>query len=534
VLEERLKLQKLISDISGNLINVPAKEVDEHILNSLRQVVMFLGLDRGSIGVFSEDQRDFRITHSFALSNIEKQTDKLLSSFLPWYTGKLLQGEIVVFEKPTDMPEEAAAEIHYCQDTGLKSHFAIPIAVGGSPLCAIGFASFSKNRAWPREQIEQLKQLAVIYGQAIYRKQAELKLAEQLSTLKESYQEIKQLKDRLQAETEYLRAEIKVHRGPTEIIGESKIIQSVLHKVEQVAQTNSSVLIYGETGAGKEVIARAIHNLSPRKNRIMVKVNCSSLPPTLVESELFGREKGAYTGALTRQLGRFEAANGSTLFIDEIGELPTELQVKLLRVLQEGEFERLGSSKTIKVDVRLITATHRNLEEAVRQGKFREDLYYRLKVFPIEVPPLRDRVEDIPLLVYAFIEEIGQKMNRKIPFISKSTMEKLQSYNWPGNIRELRNMIEHAMIISDDKYLQVQLPINSYGSNTQLVTLEEAQRHHIIATLERTNWRVKGKAGAAEILGLHPATMYSKMRKLGIPLRREKDDISSKSRDIVQ
>jgi len=406
VLEERLKLQKLISDISGNLINVPAKEVDEHILNSLRRVVVFLGLDRGSIGVFSEDQRELRVTHSFALSDIERQTDKLLSSFLPWYTGKLLQGEIIVFEKPTDMPEEAAAEIRYCQDTGLKSHFAIPIAVGGSVLCAVGFASFAKNRSWPIELIEQFKQLAVIFGQAIYRKQAEIKLAERLNTLNESYQEIKQLKDRLQAETEYLRAEIKVHRGPAEIIGESKVIQSALQKIHQVAPTNSSVIIYGETGVGKEVFARTIHNLSPRKNRIMIKVNCSSLPSTLVESELFGREKGAYTGAMTRQSGRFEAADGSTLFIDEIGELSTELQVKLLRVLQDGEFERLGSTKTIKVDVRLIAATHRNLEEAVSLGKFREDLYYRLNVFPIEVPPLRDRGEDIPLLVYAFIERI--------------------------------------------------------------------------------------------------------------------------------
>jgi transcriptional regulator with GAF, ATPase, and Fis domain len=345
--------------------------------------------------------------------------------------------------------------------------------------------------------------------------------------LRKSYQEIKQLKDRLQAETDYLRGEIKVNYRHGEIIGESAAIQAVIRQVEQVAPTNSSVLIYGETGVGKEVVARAIHNLSPRKDRAMVKVNCASLPSSLVESELFGREKGAYTGAMSRQPGRFEVADGSTILLDEIAELSPELQAKLLRVLQEGEFERLGSPNTIKVDVRVIAATNRNLKEAVREGKFREDLYYRLNVFPIEIPPLRERPEDIPLLVWTFMEELGEKMGRKIPPLTKRTLETLQCYHWPGNVREVRNVIENAIIISSGKTLQVHLPKAPGKVASHILTLQDAERQHISEVLEMTHWRVKGAHGAAELLGLHPSTLHSKMRKLGIPFRREKDDISS-------
>ena len=350
------------------------------------------------------------------------------------------------------------------------------------------------------------------------RKQAE-------EALRKSYTEIEQLKDRLQAESEYLRAEIKLTHSHGEIVGESEAIKRVFLQLEQVAPTESSVLITGETGTGKELIARAIHNLSKRKDRVMVKVDCASLPSALVESELFGRQKGAYTGALTSQVGRFEVADGSSIFLDEIGELSPELQVKLLRVIQEGEFERLGSPKTIRVNVRVIAATNRDLSAEVRKGNFREDLYYRLDVFHIEAPPLRERLDDIPLLVWTFVNEFAEKMGKKIQTVPKRTMEALQRYHWPGNVRELRNVIEHAVIISTSDMLKVRLPQDPRGVTSRILTLKDAERQHITKVLDRTNWRIKGPHGAAELLSLKPSTLYTKMNKLGIPTSRNKDAI---------
>ena len=350
------------------------------------------------------------------------------------------------------------------------------------------------------------------------RKQAE-------EALRKSYTEIEQLKDRLQAESEYLRAEIKLAHSHGEIVGESEAINKVFLQVEQVAPTESSVLITGETGTGKELVARAIHNLSKRKDRVMVKVDCASLPSALVESELFGRQKGAYTGALTSQVGRFAVADGSSIFLDEIGELSPGLQVKLLRVIQEGEFERLGSPKTIRVNVRVIAATNRDLSAEVRKGNFREDLYYRLNVFHIEAPPLRERLDDIPLLVWTFANEFAEKMGKKIQTVPKKTMEALQRYHWPGNVRELRNVIEHAVIISTSDMLKVKLPQDPRGVTSRILTLKDAERQHITKVLDRTNWRIKGPHGAAELLGLKPSTLYTKMNKLGIPTSRNKDAI---------
>ena len=266
--------------------------------------------------------------------------------------------------------------------------------------------------------------------------------------LRRSLEEIARLKDRLQAESDYLRAEVRESQAQSEITGQSLAIRNVLRRVEQVGPTDSSVLVQGETGTGKELVARAIHRMSRRRGHVMVKVNCAALPAGLIESELFGREKGAFTGALTRQVGRFEIADGSTLFLDEIGELPLELQAKLLRVLETGEFERLGSPRTIKVDVRVVAATNRDLGEEVRKGRFRSDLYYRLNVFPIRVPPLRERAEDIPLLVWAFLAELSSRMGKEITQVPRPTMEALQRRAWPGNVRELRNLVEHGAILT--------------------------------------------------------------------------------------
>jgi len=337
--------------------------------------------------------------------------------------------------------------------------------------------------------------------------------------LRQSYAEIERLKDRLQAESDYLKAEIKVVRAEHELTGKSGAIQKVLRQAEQVAPTNSSVLIHGETGTGKELLAQAIHRLSPRGRNVMVKVNCAALPSGLVESELFGREKGAFTGALTRQIGRFEVADGSTLFLDEVGELPADVQVKLLRVLQEGEFERLGSPRTIKVNVRVIAATNRDLIEEVRKGRFREDLYYRLNVFPIRMPPLRERPEDIPLLVWAFLEDFSSRMGKKITQVPRATMEALQRQPWPGNVRELRNVIEHGAIITTGDTLRVGMLGDAVPGAAPSQSLADAEREHIVRALEKTSWRIKGPKGAATALGLNPATLYSRMKKLGIRLR---------------
>ena len=335
--------------------------------------------------------------------------------------------------------------------------------------------------------------------------------------LRQSLAEIERLKDRLQAESDYLRAEIKVVDPHVEFIGQSPAIRKVLSLVEQVAPTDSAVLVRGETGSGKELVARAIHRLSPRRDRLMVKVNCAALPSGLVESELFGREKGAFTGALTRQVGRFEVADGSTLFLDEVGELSLEVQAKLLRVLEAGEFERLGSPRTLKVDVRVIAATNRDLAEEIREGRFREDLYYRLNVFPIRVPPLRERAEDIPALVWVFLESFCQRMGKRITQVPRRTMEALQRHRWPGNVRELRNVIERAAILTGGDTLKMPtLDDDTARVAPPPATLADTERETIRRALERSRWRVKGSSGAAAALGINPSTLFSRMKKLGI------------------
>jgi len=339
--------------------------------------------------------------------------------------------------------------------------------------------------------------------------------------LQKSYAEIKELKDKLEAEGEYLQEEIQHIGGHAEIVGGSAALAQVLRRVQQVAETDTVVLITGETGTGKELIARAIHKLSKRKDRVMLKVDCTALPPTLVESELFGREKGAYTGALSRQAGRFEVADGSTLFLDEVGDLGLEAQAKLLRVVQDGEFERLGSTRTTRVDVRLIAATHRNLAERVENGTFREDLFYRLNVFPIHVPPLRERLEDIPLLTMAFVREFEKRMGKKIRIIPKTVMEELRDHAWPGNIRELRNIIERAIIITNGEKLRIEMPKPTPVATMR--TLKETEFQHIRSALTKTGWRIKGPHGAAQLLGMKASTLYAAMHRLHIPTRHERE-----------
>jgi len=337
--------------------------------------------------------------------------------------------------------------------------------------------------------------------------------------LQAALDEVERLKNRLQAENVYLKGEIKSVTNFENIITTSALFNKVLAKVEQVAATDATVLLSGESGTGKELIARAIHNLSERNHRILVKVNCAALPANLIESELFGHEKGAFTGALARKAGRFELADGGTLFLDEIGELPMELQVKLLRVLQEGEFERVGSSTTLKVNVRIIAATNRDLQKEIQSGAFRQDLYFRLNVFPIVLPPLRERPEDIPLLVNYFVKKYSQRMGKSIHSVSQHVLNELVRYSWPGNVRELENVIERAVITSRGSGLSLEdnyMTSAESAAQLEICTLEEIEKQHIIKILQKTNWRVSGDKGAALLLGLHPKTLESRMQKLGI------------------
>lgn len=339
------------------------------------------------------------------------------------------------------------------------------------------------------------------------------------AALRGAFREIEELKKQLEAENDYLKEEINIAHNFGEIVSQSKAFQEVLMQVDQVARTGSTVLITGESGTGKELIARALHQLSRRSERPMIKVNCAALPANLIESELFGYEKGAFTGALNKKQGRFSLADKGTLFLDEVGEMPIELQSKLLRVLQEGEFEPLGSAKTLKVDVRIIAATNRDLKAQVKEGEFREDLYYRLNVFPIHCLPLRHRKEDIPLLVRHFCKKLETKVGKKITKIPKRVLDQLTAYDFPGNIRELENIVERAVIISMGGKLEIG---NWLPKSKQVVvsedipTLEEVQRTHIVEVLKKTNWRVSGDRGAAKILGLKPSTLESRMKKLGI------------------
>ncbi len=370
-------------------------------------------------------------------------------------------------------------------------------------------------RRAPEAVIDELRQLADILGGALQRWHHEQGVRSRVEVME-------QLNRRLQTDNLYLKEEIKGLHDFEDIVGESAPLRLALARVGQVAPTNSTVLLLGPTGSGKELFARAVHERSRRQARTLVRVNCAALPPTLVESELFGHEKGAFTGAVSTRQGRFELADGGTIFLDEIGDLTPDVQVKFLRVLQEGEFERVGSSQTRKVDVRVIAATHQDLEAAVADGRFRADLFYRLSVYPIQLPSLRERAEDIPRLVWFFVNRHQRDLGRRITEIPPHVMEALQRHAWPGNVRELENVVERAMIASDGHVLRLDNPL-AFGGTTAAVEmragaelLHDVERAHIAAMLERCGWRINGNGNAAERLGMHPNTLRFRLKKLGL------------------
>jgi formate hydrogenlyase transcriptional activator len=509
-LAERLAFERLLADLSTTFANVASDRVITEIESGLTRLVEFLGFERSTLGEFSPDGSQLVVLCSIAVPGVPATPRGPLPGQLTWFLGELRAGRSVMLPSlPDDIPPGAAGEMEYARRTGLRSLLTIPLRLGGQIIGAISFSAFRSTRAWPDDLITRLRLLGEVFGQALVRSRAD-------TAIREAHDEIKRLNTRLEAENSYLR---QAARGklPGELASHSPRFKAILEDIQQVAPTQSTVLLLGETGCGKEVLARAIHELSGRKQRPMVKVNCAALPATLIEAELFGREKGAYTGALARQMGRFELADGATIFLDEIGELPLELQPKLLRVLQNGEFERLGGTQTIKVDVRVIAASNRDLGRAAAEGTFRQDLYYRLNVFPIDVPPLRERPEDIPMLAWAFIHEFRQSMAKPITAIADESMAALQAYAWPGNVRELRNLIERAMILARDPTLQVSLGRQAPQPGVAAPgSRDDAERAHILSVLDRCAWRIRGSRGAAAALDMKPTTLESRMKRLGI------------------
>ena len=640
VLEDRLRFEAMLADLSSRFVKVSYDGLDAEIENAQRRICEHLGLDLSSLWLSSaEDPLNLSLTHLYRPLGGPPVPEMMdAGTYFPWSRGQLVAGRVVAVASMEELPPEADRDRETWSHFGIKTSLGIPLMVGGErPIGLLSFNSMLEERTWPDSIVRRLVMVAEIYANALARKRADAALRDseerlQLAAesagvgmwmldvasgrfwvsdrgrelfgyaadvditmalfldsvhpefrepveesmrraleengvvdveyrivlpvggtrwvhsggrmqpaskgrpvrllgvsmdvterkgseeaLRQAYEDVERLKAQLEMENLYLKREQSLIHGSGRVVGESPAILEVLALVEQVAPTSSTVLIEGETGVGKELIAQRIHELSPRHDRPMVKVNCAALPSTLVESELFGREKGAYTGAIARELGRFEVAHGSTLFLDEIAELPLELQSKLLRVLEEGQFERVGSSRTLKTDVRVIAATNRDLKAEVEVGRFRRDLFFRLAVFPIRVPPLRERREDIPLLVWSIVGALSDSLNRSIESIRRQEMVRLQSYDWPGNVRELRNVIERAMIVSSGPVLHLEPPAVPFLAQTDApMSLDEAQRRHIAKALEAAGGRISGPGGAAERLGLKPTTLRSKMERLGL------------------
>jgi len=638
-LEERLRFESMLAELSSHFVNVEPALVDREIETALRRVSEVLGFDIAVLWQLSPDEPGvLRMTHLHRVVDdppIPEDFDA--RRYFPWAVERVFAGEIVAIPNIDEAPPEAATDTEMWRYFGLESVYLFPLVVGTeAPFGTVTFHNQNNVSEFPAEIVQRLQLVSQVFANALKRKRTDAYLRESnerlelasksaeigmwvldigerrfwaserareifgfaddeeitmerfLETvqpgcrdlvveavrravnedqpvdieyaielpdestrwvyscgrhreasavrpdrllgatvdvserksaedeLRRSYEEVSRLKDQLELENAYLRREYRLSHGGGRIVGESPAIVEVLAAVEQVAPTETTVLIEGETGTGKELVARRIHELCERSERPLVKVNCAALPATLVESELFGREKGAYTGAVSREAGRFEIANGATIFLDEIAELPLELQSKLLRVLEDGQFERVGNPRTMTTDVRVIAATNRDLEAEVEAGRFRRDLFFRLAVFPIRVPPLRERRGDIPLLVWFMVQELGAKMNRAVESIRRAEMESLQNHDWPGNVRELRNAVERALILNSGPTLKIGPQAAASTNGDPNLSLDEAQRRHILKVVEMAKGRIRGAGGAAELLGVKPTTLRSRMQRLGI------------------
>ena len=508
-LDERSAFERAVADIAARFTAVDIADVDDRIIESQRQLCGLLEVDRSWLWEPHGDL--FTCTHLWSRDDIQTPVpvpDALEArEHLPWLVSQLEAGQIIAVSGIDEVP--SAADRESLRRIGTISTIAVPLAVGSRLIGILSFGTLRTERVWSGYTMEGLKLIAAVMANGLARHQA-------TQALRSALDEVRRLRARLAPENAQVRREVKVLKLPRQVAVDSASVRHLMEQVEQVAPTTATVLLMGETGSGKEVFAEAIHELSPRRHKPMVRLNCAAIPVSLIESELFGRERGAYTGALSRQAGRFEIADGSTIFLDEIGELPLDVQVKLLRVLQERTVERLGSSHPIKVNVRVIAATNRNLEQAVADKTFREDLYYRLNVFPLRVPPLRERVQDIPSLAWTFIDEFAGAFGKTIESLSKTSLEAMQRYSWPGNVRELRNVIERAVIIANGPNLVVELPQPTAATRRKSLKFVDVETEHIRSVLESTGGRIRGSGGAAELLGLKPTTLESRMTRLGI------------------
>jgi formate hydrogenlyase transcriptional activator len=499
--QERDRLRVLLEVNNAMVSKLDLRALFNAISASLRRVIHH---EYTSLALYEEDQNRMRVLALDFPQGKGLIHEEMLVPLEGSIAGSAFRSRRPVVLDHAAMEGFDSPTSRLMRDEGVRSVVSMPLITHDRALGTLSLASL-RDAAFQQGDVDLLVQVA---GQVAIAVENAL-----------AFQEIAELKNKLAQEKLYLEDEIRSEMNFEEIVGESALLRAVLKQVETVAPTDSAVLIQGETGTGKEQIARAIHNLSPRREHTFVKVNCAAIPAGLLESELFGHERGAFTGAIAQRIGRFELAHRGTIFLDEVGDIPLELQPKLLRVLQEQEFERLGSVRSIRVDVRLVAATNRDLDEMVAARTFRSDLYYRLRVFPLVMPPLRARQEDIPTLVRYFVQKYARRMNRAVETIPSETLDQLVRYSWPGNIRELENLIERAVIVSPGPVLRVplsDLKLPAEPAPAEMLTLEAAEREHILKALEATKWVLAGRRGAAAKLGMKRTTLQSRMQKLGL------------------
>jgi formate hydrogenlyase transcriptional activator len=509
-LEEQLEFERLVAELSTQFINLPIERVDDVVKDALQRVAEALNVDRATFFRIEPDGTAVAPV-GWQRPGIPPAPPLSVRERFPWVYEAVAAGRLMHFADVDQIP--SALDREGFRALGVQSSVTIPVSVAGRVIGGVGFNAIHHQRAWSRDVLQRLQVFATAFGNLLVRREAD-------EALRRAFGEVERLRLQLHEENAYLRAEARERLGSS-VVGDSPAMRRVLEQVRQVADTSATVLLLGETGTGKELFATQIHELSARRARAMVRVNCAAIPTSLMESELFGHEKGAYTGAVARQAGRFELAHHSTIFLDEIGDLSPDIQVKLLRVLEERRIERLGNPTPIQVDTRIIAATHRNLERRIAEGAFREDLFYRLNVFPIVIPPLRERAPDVPLLVWHFVGEVSKTLGKRIESVPQEDLAALARYPWPGNIRELRNVVERSMITASSGVLRIAPPASSAAAQKRSERLSDVETEHLREVLESTGWRVRGAGGAAECLGLRPTTLETRMAKLGLkrPLR---------------
>jgi len=520
-IEKSRGFDEVVSQISARFVNCGAEPIDAEVETALGRVCEHLDVDLATLAQWTDSSRNsLMISHEWGSPQAGEPHFRgtVIAAEFPWLSARLKEGNPVIISSLDDLPPEAAAEREICERIGIYSMLAVPYETRATLGGHVFLNTIHRERSWSKRVLPQLRLVGQVLASAIEKQKADV-------ALNRANLEIRTLKDRLEAENRSLREEIRRSFEHEDLIGRSSVLEDVRYQVEQVAATDSAVLLVGETGTGKGLVARAVHLASRRADRPLITVNCAALPALLIESELFGHERGAFTGAVARKIGRFELAAGGTLFLDEIGDLPLDLQAKFLRVLHDRQFERVGSSTTITTDARVVAATNRKLEKLVAQGAFREDLFHRLHVFPIRMPSLREHPEDIPLLAWYFLGKLRSRLGRSVETISTSAMDKLKSYGWPGNVRELQNVLERAVILSRGPALElrnIQLVdtdverLPEVAPATREKSLQDVEREHILRALENCGWKVRGNDGAAERLGLKRTTLHSRMKKLGI------------------